>query len=112
MSRHTKASRRAAFRRANIVTIPAPTWLAFDGRAFMRATRKVARAFDRAALRMSRAMQRGAFSWGPVFHAVAHPVPVRPLTVFLPPQPEGTDMAALGETVRRIVEGAPKGGGA
>jgi diadenosine tetraphosphate (Ap4A) HIT family hydrolase len=104
VTRHTKASRRAAFRRANIVTIPAPT--------FMRATRKVARAFDRAALRMSRAMQRGAFSWGPVFHAVAHPVPVRPLTVFLPPQPEGTDMAALGETVRRIVEGAPKGGGA
>lgn len=36
----------------------------------------------------------------------------RPPTVFLPPQPEGTDMEALGETVRRIVEGAPKGGGA
>lgn len=35
----------------------------------------------------------------------------RPLTVFLPPQPEGTDMEALGETVRRIVESTPKGGG-
>ncbi len=39
-------------------------------------------------------------------------IPVRPLTVFLPPQPEGTDMEALGETVRRIVESAQKGGGA
>ena len=36
---------------------------------------------------------------------------VRPLTVFLPPQPEGTDMEALGETVRRIVEGADARGG-
>lgn len=37
---------------------------------------------------------------------------VRPTMVFFPPQPEGTDMEALGETVRRIVESAPKGGGA
>lgn len=37
---------------------------------------------------------------------------VRPPTVFLPPQPEGTDMEALEKTVRRIVESAPKGGGA
>ncbi len=48
MTRRTKASRRAAFRRANTIPTPPIVWR-FDARPFLRAARRLARAFRRAA---------------------------------------------------------------
>lgn len=47
-ARRTKASRRAAFRRANTIPVP-PIVCHFDARPFLRASRALARAFERAA---------------------------------------------------------------
>lgn len=72
MTRRTKASRRAAFRRAN--TIPAsPVALRFDGRSFLRAARRVVQAFERAGRLLYLAVRR-RLADGPPYFAVARPL--------------------------------------
>lgn len=73
MSRHTKASRRAAFRRANTIPTPPVVWR-FDVRPFQRGVRAFVRAFRRAARVMYRAVMR-ALDARPPYFATAHPLP-------------------------------------
>ena len=73
MSRRTKASRRAAFRRANTIPAPPVGW-GFDVRPVLRGVRAFVRAFRRAARVMYRAVLR-ALAARPPYFPVAHPLP-------------------------------------